>query len=215
MRNVITLIQKVKSALLIICFYALCLTASAGVPADVSNVTGNGKVTAQAETNYHLWVGTDNGLFQINKSNGKFIQLTTANSVMPSNHVKGICVAGDNVFVATDKGLFRFDGVSYLQLTTENSYLPTNQLTSIASDERGRVFIGTQNHGLVMMENYTCETFNKNNSELTTNTVSRVYMDENGLIIACLVNGDYAAMGSSTMILIRAQQPATDVTAVN
>lgn len=215
MRNVITLIQKVKSALLIICFYALCLTASAGVPADVSNVTGNGKVTAQAETNYHLWVGTDNGLFQINKSNGKYIQLTTANSVMPSNHVKGICVAGDNVFVATDKGLFRFDGISYLQLTTENSYLPTNQLTSIASDERGRVFIGTQNNGLVMMENYTCETFNKNNSELTTNTVSRVYMDENGLIIACLVNGDYAAMGSSTMILIRAQQPATDVTAVN
>lgn len=215
MRNVITLIGKAKSALFIICFYALCLTASAGVTVDVSNVTGNEKVTAQAETNYHLWVGTDNGLFQINKSNGKFIQLTTANSVMPSNHVKGICVAGDDVFVATDKGLFRFDGVSYLQLTTENSYLPTNQLTSIASDERGRLFIGTQNHGLVMMENYQCETFNKANSELTTNTVARVYMDENGLIIACLANGDYTAMGSSTMILIRAQQPATDVTAVN
>jgi ligand-binding sensor domain-containing protein len=215
MRNVVTLIGKVKSALLIICFYALCLTASAGAPVDVSKVTGNEKVTAQVETNYHLWVGTENGLFQINKSNGKFIQLTTANSVMPSNHVKGICVAGDNVFVATDKGLFRFDGVSYLQLTTENSYLPTNQLTSIASDERGRLFIGTQKHGLVMMENYKCETFNKTNSELTTNTVARVYMDENGLIIACLANGDYTAMGSSTMILIRAQQPATDVTAIN
>ncbi len=215
MKNLSSIAAKVKSALLIICFYALCLTATAAPKADIATIVGAGKITAQAETHYHIWVGTDNGLFQINKSNGKFIQLTTANSVIPSNHIKGICVAGDNVFAATDNGLFRFDGVSYLQLTTGNSYLPANQLTSIASDERGRIFIGTQNNGLVMMENYKCETFNKTNSELTTNTVARVYMDENGLIIASLANGDYAAMGSSTMILIHAQQPATDITAVN
>ncbi|MFM2307486.1 MAG: hypothetical protein RLZZ367_2155 [Bacteroidota bacterium] len=215
MKNLSSIAAKVKSALLIICFYALCLTATAATKADIATIVGAGKITAQAETQYHIWVGTDNGLFQINKSNGKFIQLTTANSVIPSNQINGICVVGDNVFAATDNGLFRFDGVSYLQLTTENSYLPANQLTSIASDERGRIFIGTQNNGLVMMENYKCETFNKTNSELTTNTVARVYMDENGLIIASLANGDYAAMGSSTMILIHAQQPATDITAVN
>ena len=215
MKNLSSNTAKLKSVLLIICFYALVLSATAATSADLTTIIGNEKITAQAETNYHIWVGTDNGLFQINKSNGKFIQLTTANSVMPSNHVKGICVAGDNVFAATDKGLFRFDGVSYLQLTIDNSYLPTNQLTAIASDERGRLFIGTQNHGLVMMENYRCETFNKSNSELTTNTVARVYMDENGLIIACLGNGDYTAMGSSTMILIHAQQPAADAIAVN
>lgn len=216
MKNVITLIERTKSALLVICFYAAVFTATAGTPVDVAKITGNEKVVAQAETKYHVWVATDNGVYQINKGNGKFIHLTTTNSVLPSNHTKGICTTSDdNVFIATDKGLFRFDGVSYLQLTTENSYLPTNALTSIAADERGRIFIGTQNNGLVMMENYKCETFNKNNSELSTNTVSKVYMDENGLIIAALANGDFTAMGSSTMILIKAEQPAKDVTATN
>lgn len=216
MKNVITIIERTKSAILVICFYAACLTATAGTPVDVSKVTGNEKIIAQAETKYHVWVGTDNGVYQVNKGNGKFIHLTTSNSVLPSNHVKGICVTADeNVFITTDNGLFRFDGVSYLQLNTENSYLPTNNLTGIACDERGRIFIGTKNNGLVMMENYKCETFNKNNSELTTNTVTRVYMDENGLIIAALANGDFTAMGSSTMILIKAEQPAKDVTAVN
>lgn len=216
MKNVITLIERTKSAILVICFYAAVFTATAGTPADVTKIIGTEKVIAQEETKYHVWIGTDNGVYQINKGNGKFIHLTTNNTVLPSNHVKGICTTSDeNVFIATDKGLFRFDGVSYLQLTTENSYLPTNNLTGIVCDERGRIFIGTQNHGLVMMENYKCETFNKNNSELSTNTITKVYMDENGLIIAALANGDFTAMGSSTMILIKAAQPAKDVTATN
>lgn len=170
---------------------------------DLSKLLNNETVVAQAETQNAVWVGTDNGIYRINKTNGRVAHITTANSILPSNRIKGICVTKDeNVYAATDKGIFRFDGYAYLLISTENANLPTNEFTSIACDEKGRIFLGTKSEGIVMMNNYRCQTFNMKNSDLTSNGVVNVYCDENGVIIGKLNNGNYVAMGFNVMLLI-------------
>lgn len=175
---------------------------------DFSKIVNNQTIVAQVETQTSVWIGTNNGLCQINKANGKFVHLTTNNSVLPSNHITGICVTKDeNVYASTDNGIFRFDGSAYLLISTENANLPTDNFTSITCDENDRIFIGTKSHGIVLMKNYKCQTFNKNNSVLTSNEVKKIYRDENGIIISELGNGNFVAMGSSNMILINTNEP--------
>ncbi len=215
MKNLITLVKKLFKPVAMVkyLFFPFMMAQSQGA-VDFTSITHGETIVAQAESAETVWLGTNNGIYAVNKANGKFIHLTTANSVLPSNHVAGVCVCPDgNFYAATDRGIFRFDGSAYLTITTENAKLPTNEFTSIACDEKGRIFAGTQNSGLVMIKNYRCQIFNRYNSDLTTNTVTNVYLDENGLIIAKLGNGNYAAMGNSTLVLINAAKPDMDATA--
>lgn len=208
MKNLITILKKAFKPVAVIkyLFFPFMMAQSQGA-VDFSKIVKNETIVSQVETQTSVWVGTNNGLYQINKSNGKFVHLTTANSVLPSNHIKGICVTRDeNVYAATDNGIFRFDGSAYLVISTENANLPTDNFTSITCDETDRIFIGTKNAGIVMMKNYKCQNFNKDNSVLTSNGVKNIYRDENGIIISELTNGNFVAMGSSNMLLINTNQ---------
>lgn len=197
MKNLITIAKAFFKPVAVIkyLFFPFMIAGAQGTN-ELSALLAKEKVVAQVQTQTSVWVGTNNGLYQVNRINGKFVHLTTDNSVLPSNHIKGICAtSNENVYVATDKGLFRFDGSAYLLVSTENANLPTNEFTSIACDERDRVFVGTKHHGLVMIQNYKCKTFDKNNSALTSNTITKVYCDENGIIIAEEGNGNMIAIG--------------------
>lgn len=208
MKNLSTIVKALLKPVALVkyvCFPFLMAQSQQAI--DFSKIVHSSSIMAKVETSESVWLATDNGLYQINKTNGKYAHLTTENSVLPSNHIKGICVtANENVYAATDNGIFRFDGVSYLTISTENANLPTNHFTSIACDESGRIFLGTTNYGIVMMKNYKCHIFNTHNSVLTTNSVNKVYCNENGIIISELANGYYAAMGNSTMVLIKGNQ---------
>lgn len=180
---------------------------------DVSKILKSETVIAQAETQAEIWVATNNGLFQISKANSKFVRLTTANSVLPSNHVTGLCVTtNENVYASTNNGIFHFDGTAYLTISIENANLPTNNFTSVTCDETDRIFLGTESNGVVMMKNFDTKNFNKNNSVLTTNTVNNLYRDENGVIISVLADGNFVAFGTNSMVLIP-QVESTDVVA--
>ena len=208
MKNLITLAKKLFKPVAVVkyLFFPFMMAQSQGA-VDFSKIVKSETIIAQAETQNTIWIGTNNGLYQINKDNGKFAHLTTGNSVLPSNHIKGICVTkNDNVYAATDNGIFRFDGFSYLLISTENANLPTDNFTSIACDEYDRIWVGTANSGLVMMKNYNCQIFDKSNSVLTSNGVKTVYIDENGIVISKLANDNYVAMGNSTMLLINTNQ---------
>lgn len=197
MKNLITIAKKILKPVAIIkyLFFPFMIAGAQGTT-DLTAMIGKEKVVAQVQTQTSVWVATNSGLYRVNRINGKFVHLTTDNSVLPSNHIKGICAtSNENVYVATDKGLFRFDGSAYLLISTENANLPTNDFTSITCDERDRVFVGTKNHGLVMIQNYKCKTFDKSNSALTSNAINKVYCDENGIIIAEEGNGNMIAIG--------------------
>lgn len=208
MKNLITLAKKIFKpvAVLKYLFFPFMMAQSQSA-VDFSKMVKNETIVAEAETQSSIWIGTNNGLYQINKANGKSAHLTTSNSILPSSNIKGICVTkNDNVYAATDNGIFRFDGFSYLLISTENANLPTDNFTSIACDEYDRIWVGTTNKGLVMMKNYNCQVFDKSNSVLTSNGVKTVYIDENGIVISKLANDNYVAMGSNTMLLINTNQ---------
>ena len=189
------------------------MMAQAQEAVDLSRIVKTETIVAQAETQNEMWVATSNGLFQISKANGKFVHLTTVNSALPSNHVTGLCVTkNENVYASTTNGIFHFDGTAYLTITTENADLPTNNFTSVTCDATDRIFLGTQNNGVVTMKNFYIQSFNKNNSVLTSNSVSNIYRDENGIIISMLADGNFVAFGSNSMVLIP-QNENTDVVA--
>lgn len=197
MKNLITIAKKLFKPVAVIkyLFFPFMIAGAQGTN-ELSALLAKEKIVAQVQTQTSVWIGTNNGLYQVNRINCKFVHLTTGNSVLPSNQIKGICAtSNENVYVATDRGIFRFDGSAYLLISTENANLPTNQFTSIACDERDRVFVGTKNHGLVMIQNYKCKAFTTANSALTSNTITKVYCDENGIIIAEEGNGNMIAIG--------------------
>jgi ligand-binding sensor domain-containing protein len=217
MRNLITLAKKLLKPVAVVkyLFFPFIMAQSQDV-VDFNKITQGQKIVAQVETETTLWAGTTNGIYRINKATGKAIHLTTSNSPLLSNTITAMCTTPNgNVYATTPNGIFRFDGSAYLLISTENAKLPTNNFTGIASDERGRLFIGTQNNGIVMLDGYRCQLYDRNNSDLTCNGVTKIYMDENGLIIAQLNNGNYAAMGNSTMVLINNQQTDLNATAGN
>jgi ligand-binding sensor domain-containing protein len=203
--------QKTKAmnkitALLVTLFFFF-LMSEAAQKVNVTNMIGaNETVTAKAEIGYAIWVGTNNGLYIINTRNNKTTHLTAENSVLPSNHVTGIAVTTDgNVYVATEKGVFRYDGYAYLEITNENSNLPQNGITSIACDKNNNIWIGTCNKGLVMMNNNNkCRYFNTKNSAITANNVTEVKSDDKGNIFAQLSNNDVVKVGGKNLTVISA-----------
>lgn len=215
MKNLITLAKTLLKPLAVVKY--LCfpfMMAQAQGITDLTTLTAETAITGRAETENTTWVATTHGIYKVNKTTGKTVHITTENSVLPSNLITGICsTPNGEVYASTNNGIFRFDGSAFLVISTENAKLPTNSFTAIASDEHGRIFAGTENNGLIMLENYRCQVFNKTNSDLTSNGVINVYRDDNGLIIAELANGRYVAMGNTTLVLIPQQTPDLNATA--
>lgn len=182
-------------------FFPFLMSNAAGVD-FAKDVLNNIAVTAKVEVGNTIWVGTSQGFYIVNKKNNKIAHFTASNSVLPSDHVTGICVTPDeNVYVSTDKGIFRYDGYDYMQITTDNAKLPTDNITSITCDKDGYLWIGTKDKGVVMMFNYKCKTYNSSNSVLTDNSVTKVATDSNDNIIATLGNGDVVKINERGMKL--------------
>ncbi|MDB5284735.1 MAG: histidine kinase [Bacteroidota bacterium] len=195
-----------------ILFLLLLSTFTQAVPAlhypDSTNsvfikITGNEPITARAEDFNSYWIGTNNGLWIINKHTGKskhFVQ----GSVLPSCHVTAICVApNENVYVSTDKGILRFDGYCYITINSENSGLPSDNITSMACDNDGNLWIGTRDKGLVVMNHNRSKAFNTHNSLLNDDSVKGIYRDNDGNIMVELANRTEIKIGPNGMQLIK------------
>jgi ligand-binding sensor domain-containing protein len=193
-----------KITALLIALFFFFLISEAAQPVNVAAIIGNSQtVTCQAHIANSIWVGTNNGLYIINANNQKSTHLTEQNSVLPSNKVSAIAVTADgNVFVATEKGIFRFDGYAYLVINNENSNLPETGITSLAVDKNDNLWVGTNNKGLVIMNNYKCRFFNTTNSALTNNHITAVKSDASGNVFAQLANNDVVKIGDKNMTVM-------------
>jgi ligand-binding sensor domain-containing protein len=178
-------------------FFPFLSANAAGV--SVAQVIGTEQtITAQIETATTLWVGTQQGLWKINKANSKVEYLTAENSQLPSNNITGLCIGANNrVYAATDKGVLRYDGYAYQNITTDNSNLPTDNITAIAADTDGNLWIGTDK-GLVIMQGFKMHTFTTQNSVLSYNAVANI-SQSNGLLYVKLTNNNVIEIGNGTM----------------
>ena len=118
--------------------------------------------TVKVASNGWIWIGTFNQGFYYNDGSG-FVQksLTASKNVniIEEDH-KG------NIWLGTDDGLLKYDGLGYSLITTSNG-LPSNQISALFNDSKQRLWIGT------------------NGGE----TVS--WIDESGLHQLSLMNGIY------------------------
>jgi len=75
---------------------------------------------------------------------------TTADG-LPQDSVRGIAQTGDGyLWIATMGGLARFDGVSFTVFNSENTpVLARNEITSLAADPEGGLWIGTGGAGVL------------------------------------------------------------------
>lgn len=82
--------------------------------------------------------------------------------------VSALVTKGDVLWIGTFGGLVRLEKKSgqMSYYTKANANLPENQIRSLAIDSTGKLWIGTQRHGVGRFDGTACEVFNSTNSGL-------------------------------------------------
>ncbi len=100
-------------------------------------------VSALAVQGAQLWVGTTEGLYRLNPTDGSQVQYTTADG-LPDNRVRALAVDRQGrLWAGTEAGLGLFDGATWTIYTTQNSILMHDYVSALFVDGEGRVWIGT------------------------------------------------------------------------
>ncbi|WP_421938459.1 two-component regulator propeller domain-containing protein [Pedobacter sp.] len=120
---------------------------------DVSSIS-NDEITAIFEDSKgRFWVGTNNGLNSFNTSTGKFVR----------NMINGLSDAVSyifedskhNLWVAANSGLYQLKGDASRftpRRADRPNLLPYNNVSSIAEDKKGNLWIGTFRNGLFKLD---------------------------------------------------------------
>jgi hypothetical protein len=105
--------------------------------------------------------------------------LTPGNSAIPSANIRDLRLQYYDInkwflWIATDQGLSRFNGVNFKNYDTTNSGLPSNDLYSIELDSLNHKWIGTSS-GIVYWDHLRWAVWsNSTNSELTQGNVTNI-----------------------------------------
>ena len=137
--------KNISRLIAIIAAQVLC---SCSLFADVNNFSPSlnsaDSATARAENSKYYWIGTNSGLYLVNKKNKRVFHITAANSSLPSDSVTAIAVRPDGeVYIGTTQGMLRYDNYTFLTVTTENSSLRSNRITALVGTNNGDIYAGT------------------------------------------------------------------------
>ncbi|MCW8804696.1 MAG: PEGA domain-containing protein [Ignavibacteriaceae bacterium] len=100
------------------------------------------------------------------------------NSGIQSNSLTAIALDNNNVkwIGSLDKGLIRYDGISFINYDKTNSSLPSNKINCIAIDYQNRIWVGT-NFGIGIFDGSSWIIYNRNNSGLTSEMINTIRFD--------------------------------------
>ena len=102
------------------------------------------------EGNSMLWIGTNSGLFSLDKNTGKISKEVVP--VLESSHIEAILPSRDgSLWVATNHGLFmrRGDGEGFVHCCGEEWGLEAIDLKALVQDEAGYLWLGTWDRSLI------------------------------------------------------------------
>ena len=118
------------------------------------NYTNGNQIIAMGEEEDMIWVGTNGGIVQINKTTGNPTFYNKANSGLPSHKIRTLSIDGNGIkWIGTEGfGLVTFDGTNWTVYNTDNSGLPSNYILSLAIEGNGTTWIGTDGGGLVTFD---------------------------------------------------------------
>lgn len=113
-----------------------------------------------------------------------FTNYTTANSNIPNDMVSAVAVDGNNnIWLATDGGVAKFDGTNWTKYDVSNSGLPNDYIISIAVDNSNNIWAGTDGDGVLKFDGTTWTTYNvTNTSNLCDNAIHYIASSDDGYV---------------------------------
>ncbi|HSP33688.1 MAG TPA: diguanylate cyclase [Thermoanaerobaculia bacterium] len=107
-------------------------------------VAGTGRaVHALANDRLHtIWAVSDDGIRRFDAFTMHPLSIANA----PNTEARAVCAAGDDVWIGTDEGLFRYNGGAFTKLTS-------GVITALAADRDGTIWIGSRGGGLDVYAN--------------------------------------------------------------
>lgn len=103
------------------------------------------------------------------------------NSGIQSNSLTAIALDNNNVkwIGSLDKGLIRYDEISFINYNMTNSSIPSNRINCITIDNQNRIWVGTD-FGIGVFDGSSWIIYNRNNSGLSPELVYTIRFDNNG-----------------------------------
>ena len=149
----------------------------------------------ESDSNGGLWIGTggyvDKGGITYLNASGELTVYTMDNSGLPYNNVRILeNDSSGGLWIGSESSLLTLNaipGLAYRSVsgewtiyTKDNSGLPFNWVFALESDERGGLWIGTDEGLTYRNANGNWTVYNKDNSELPSNKVNALLHDSNG-----------------------------------
>lgn len=135
-----------------------------------------------------IWIGTmGEGVFRLNPENGK-IKKVHGQDNLDNSSILSINGTGDNIWITGFNGVVKCkilkygesdDAVLICEATPEIDILNNNYVYFVLPDRKGRIWMGTDEQGLAMIENNQLRFFTKKDG-LPSNTIHSVCEGLNG-----------------------------------
>ncbi|HZS57000.1 MAG TPA: two-component regulator propeller domain-containing protein [Bryobacteraceae bacterium] len=130
-------------------------------------------------------------------------------SGLPHSSVTAIAQTPDGyLWLGTEEGLARFDGVRFTTFDTHNTpSLNTNQISALLVDSKRRLWIGTEGGGLTLLSGGRFTTYSSNGG-LSNDAILSLYEDQKGVLwigtdgggLRCFHNGSFSRCGVQSVL---------------
>jgi len=135
-----------------------------------------------------VWSGKTSALDSRRELSQLNHQVWLTENGLPQNTVHSIAQTPDGyVWIGTEEGLARFDGVKFTIFDEKTSALKSNYIRALLADRHGILWIGTA-EGLVRMQDGKFTTFTTNEG-LPSNTIQAIYEDRKDNLWIATANG--------------------------
>lgn len=135
------------------------------------------------EVNEVMWVGTDKGLLRYDHAQWSVaLPEVSVNAIVPAE--------GDDLLLGSDRGLILFDGSQSYQwlINLGDEVVNDIQVTALAWDKRGELWVGTAEDGLFHYDGRTWERFDTARG-MPTNSIRRILTDHLGAVWVAATTG--------------------------
>jgi ligand-binding sensor domain-containing protein len=104
-------------------------------------------------------------------------------SGLPQNNGQALCQTRDGyVWIGTQEGLVRFDGMRFTVFNNKNSLLPDNLIYALAEDRMGTLWIGSGNGELLSLRNGRFTLYGKDQGYTATTRIHQILPQSNGSV---------------------------------
>jgi ligand-binding sensor domain-containing protein len=140
-----------------------------------------------------MWIGTNNHFtYKVDKLTQKKVDSIKANAWDIAKDKVGI------VWIASNSGLIKYDGVKETRYRTDNSGIPYNTIGAIKIDKNNVKWIAT--NGLVKFDGVNWTVYNTKNSGIPADAVSSIAIDKDNVIWIGTYNNGLAKFDGTNWI---------------